>query len=234
MSDLEDAVREFLRRWSKRKRAETADHAEATPAKREVYTSATAQSEGNMLTFDPAVLPPIESITATSDIRAFLAPGVPEELTRAALRRVWVADPKIRDFIGIAENQWDFNKRGSVPGFGSLELTPGLRRMVANLISDEPRQTNEQQAEVRRVEQISEISRQLPPSTKTLAPGADDNSAKPSQARTESVISADTRADPDRIIARDSNSDPAVEKSLSKADEKPQSFHRKHGGAVPK
>ena len=37
------------------------------------------------------------SITAATDIRAFLAPGVPAELTRAALRRAWTADPAIRD-----------------------------------------------------------------------------------------------------------------------------------------
>jgi hypothetical protein len=29
-------------------------------------------------------------------------------MTVAALRRAWVSDPVIRDFIGIAENQWDF------------------------------------------------------------------------------------------------------------------------------
>jgi hypothetical protein len=34
-------------------------------------------------------LPSIESIVAESDVRAFLAPGVPPELTRAALRRAW-------------------------------------------------------------------------------------------------------------------------------------------------
>ena len=44
----------------------------------------------------------IESITADTDIRAFLAPGVPVQLTRAALRRVWETDPAIRDFVGLA------------------------------------------------------------------------------------------------------------------------------------
>ena len=68
----------------------------------------------------------------------FFAPGVPAELTRAALRRAWVTDPAIRDFIGIAENQWDFTKPDGVPGFGSLELTPELRRMVAQLVGDAP------------------------------------------------------------------------------------------------
>jgi hypothetical protein len=36
------------------------------------------------------------------------------------LRRVWTSDPAIRDFIGIAENQWDFNDPDAIPGFGPL------------------------------------------------------------------------------------------------------------------
>src|SRR5262245_12659068 len=57
--------------------------------------------------FDPTQLPPIESIAAETDIRAFLAPGVPVELSRAALRRAWSADPRIREFVGLSENSWD-------------------------------------------------------------------------------------------------------------------------------
>src|SRR5215472_12372094 len=70
--------------------------------------------------FDAATLPPIESIGAASDIRPFLAPGVPVDLTRAALHRAWSTDPAIRDFIGLSENSWDFNAQDGVPGFGSL------------------------------------------------------------------------------------------------------------------
>jgi len=58
-------------------------------------------------------LPPIESIDAGSDIRCFLAPGVPVELTRAALRRAWVADPTIHDFIGLSEITWDVDRRST-------------------------------------------------------------------------------------------------------------------------
>ncbi len=87
--------------------------------------------------FDLTQLPPIESITAVSDIRPFLAAGVPVEITRAALRRAWSADPKIRDFVGLAENSWDFNAAGAIPGFGPLEMTEDLRRHVAQLISRE-------------------------------------------------------------------------------------------------
>ena len=73
--------------------------------------------------FDPASLPSIDSITADTDIVAFLKSGVPTALTRAALRRAWTSDPAIREFIGIAENQWDFNDPNGIPGFGQLDVT---------------------------------------------------------------------------------------------------------------
>src|SRR5258708_34730530 len=58
--------------------------------------------------FDLASLPPLQSITAGTDIRSFLASNVPLELTKAALRRARGTDPAIRDFFGIAEDQWGF------------------------------------------------------------------------------------------------------------------------------
>jgi hypothetical protein len=142
MSEPEATAKKFLLRWSQRKQAaqERADHATAPDdePQRDVSdqpVGGTAE-EAAPPAFDPETLPPIESITAISDVRAFLAPGVPEELTRAALRRVWVSDPTIRDFVGIAENQWDFTQPDSVPGFGSLQLTPQLRKMIADLVGE--------------------------------------------------------------------------------------------------
>ena len=73
--------------------------------------------------FDLSGLPSIEAIGANTDVRGFLQSRVPSELTRAALRKAWTSDPAIRDFIGIAENQWDFNDPNAIPGFGPLEMT---------------------------------------------------------------------------------------------------------------
>src|SRR5262249_57521793 len=67
-------------------------------------------------------------------IRPFLAPGVPAELIRAALRRVWATDPKIRDFVGLSENAWDFNAPNAIPGFGPLEMTEELRAEVTRMV----------------------------------------------------------------------------------------------------
>jgi Protein of unknown function (DUF3306) len=80
-------------------------------------------------------LPPIESIVADSDIRPFLAAGVPAELTRAALRSAWTADPAIRDFIGIAESQWDFNAPATIPGFGPLGVADYARALETRALA---------------------------------------------------------------------------------------------------
>ncbi|HWX58944.1 DUF3306 domain-containing protein [Bradyrhizobium sp.] len=90
--------------------------------------------------FDPASLPSIVSIAADTDIIAFLRAGVPAELTRAALRRAWTSDPAIRDFIGIAENQWDFNDPNAIPGFGPLVPTESGVDILAQVSSRLERQ----------------------------------------------------------------------------------------------
>jgi hypothetical protein len=107
-SDSEDFLARWLRLKSESERAMPAADVSAAPA------------------FDPTSLPTIESIVADSDIRQFLQAQVPEELTRAALRSAWTADPAIRDFVGIAENQWDFNDHAAMAGFGPLDAASYL------------------------------------------------------------------------------------------------------------
>jgi Protein of unknown function (DUF3306) len=134
----------FLARWLRRKRAQThpdAPQTEEASAKpradpdaaepRESAAAAPAPPQA----FDPASLPPIDEITATTDIRPFLAAGVPPELRQAALRRAWIADPKIRDFVGPADYDWDFNSPGAIAGFGPIESDEVLRRELARLLS---------------------------------------------------------------------------------------------------
>jgi hypothetical protein len=87
--------------------------------------------------FDPASLPPVESLTADSDFAAFLRDEVPAALRRAALRRAWTLDPAIRDFIGPADYAWDYNAPAGVPGF-SLDLPHDLERLVAQAIGSAP------------------------------------------------------------------------------------------------
>jgi hypothetical protein len=155
---------QFLSRWSRRKREATDDAAadqaapapaperdddaptpdtarqsEAVPAAPAAATPRDVPAPGDAPVFDPARLPPIESITAETDIRPFLAAGVPPDVTHAALRRAWSADPAIRDFVGLAEYAWDFTKPDAMRGFGPLEMTDTLRRYAAQILGTRER-----------------------------------------------------------------------------------------------
>ena len=135
---------DFLARWSRRKR----DVAEAEQAKSSALEGIVR--DGSPIeaaeTVEPAAppepmfdlkdLPPIDSITAATDIRPFLAPGVPVDIARAALRRAWSADPRIRDFVGLADYDWDYHAVGGAGGFGPLEMTDELRRAVARILGE--------------------------------------------------------------------------------------------------
>ena len=115
----------FFSRWSRRKRAAAAlpppvapdPHGTGSPPG--VAPPSPLADAGPP--FDPASLPPVDSLTADSDFAAFLRDEVPAALRNAALRRAWSLDPAIRDFTGPADYAWDFNAVGSMPGF-SLDL----------------------------------------------------------------------------------------------------------------
>jgi hypothetical protein len=119
----------FLSRWGRRKREARAvpPPAETAPADEsaaEAESAAPLETEPALSPEEVAALPPVETLTAESDFAAFLRKGVPEGLRLAALRRMWVLDPAIRDFVGDARDySYDWNNIDSIPGFGSL--TPG-------------------------------------------------------------------------------------------------------------
>ena len=56
----------------------------------------------------PADLPPVESLNKESDFKAFLADGVPEELKRAALRKLWLSDPAFAFRDGLDDYDENF------------------------------------------------------------------------------------------------------------------------------
>jgi hypothetical protein len=131
---------EFFARWSRRKRHAAADKiaqskSEDTRDGGDSGASAGFAQGENELPFDPASLPSIESIGAESNIRGFLEAGVPDDLTRVALRRVWSLDPAIRDFVGLSENSWDFNAPGAMAGFGPINGEE-VGRMLTRLLGE--------------------------------------------------------------------------------------------------
>jgi hypothetical protein len=123
----------FLARWARLKQASGV--AASSPGEVGVGKSVPEAASPGPAAFDPAALPTIESITCGTDIEQFLQPGVPTELTRAALRAAWVADPAIRDFIGIADSQWDFNDPTAMPGFGPLQANESARSSAERTVA---------------------------------------------------------------------------------------------------
>jgi hypothetical protein len=144
----------FILRWARMKRG--LDTAPEAGVAGKSLPSASAETGADAATaepFDLASLPSIESIVADTDIGVFLRSGVPAELTRAALRRAWTSDPAIRDFIGIAENQWDFNDPDGIPGFGPLQATEEMPTVLTQLSS--------------KLEDVAEAFLETPPSVES-------------------------------------------------------------------
>jgi uncharacterized protein DUF3306 len=117
---------EFLARWSRRKRQAKHGGDATSPAQAlETQVPPPSRSAEDIPDAEPEIssLPSVDSITAATDVTAFLGKGIPTELSRAALRRAWASDPAIRDFVGLAENAWDFNDPQAMPGFGPLDCS---------------------------------------------------------------------------------------------------------------
>ncbi len=129
----------FLSRWSRLKRETSRANGDPAiePSAHESSPNSAKASPPHAV--DLASLPPVESIGPGTDIRAFLQAGVPAELVRAALRSAWSTDPQIREFIEIADNQWDFNAEDGIPGFGALGVADASRSLVSRALesSDE-------------------------------------------------------------------------------------------------
>jgi hypothetical protein len=124
----------FLARWSKRKQqARSGAPAEQLPAESALPSqSLTPKDEPDEIPVED--LPAIESIDATTDLTPWLRRKVSEEWKRAALSRVWAADPAISRFTGLADYDWDWNVPDGVPGFGPLRATDDVAELLAQAI----------------------------------------------------------------------------------------------------
>lgn len=164
---------EFLARWSRRKRESQAEPAKPAAAQ-PTPPSEVKDDEGE---FDLSSLPSIDEINAATDITAFLGKKIPRDLSRAALRRAWATDPAIRDFVGLAENAWDFNDPNAMPGFGPLDCSSeelaalvdrivGGVREAAQSIAEATIETGDSPAELHQAE-VAVVSNVVEPSDET-------------------------------------------------------------------
>jgi len=129
----------FLGRWSRRKRSGVEIDAEAAPEATSEpgaeFTDTPTEPEHAPITPEElAALPKIEDLVAGSDIRGFLRPGVPRALKNAALRRMWMLTPAIRDHADPAvDYAWDWNTPGGVPGDGVAPSPERAAEMLRQL-----------------------------------------------------------------------------------------------------
>jgi hypothetical protein len=140
--DQGDQDKSFLARWSQRKQeAKRPDPRQDAPIADSPGSSPPPATEADApQEFDLSTLPKLEDLTETTDITAYLRKGVPQHLRNAALRRSWVLDPAIRNYVNPAlDYAYDWNTPGGVPG--SSEIGPGMdvERMVSQIMdSGEP------------------------------------------------------------------------------------------------
>lgn len=107
----------FLSRWSRRKIETQEDLAVETPPVEVVADEATAPvtvvEEPELAPEEQeaiiADLPDIESLTAESDFSAFMQRGVPEELQKLALRKLWKSNPVFANLDGLNDYDEDFS-----------------------------------------------------------------------------------------------------------------------------
>jgi hypothetical protein len=223
-------------RWSRRKQAVRHSEAEE-PEKNPLAPDAVAapadvdRVEEQRVTAEPEVaepaepLPRVEDLTAQSDLSAFLRKGVPKMLKSAALRKMWSLDPAIRDYIGPSEYAWDFNKPGSMAGFGPLKAANESVVDFLSTMSGNP-------AEPARAAAASEAPEKTPPTTAVLADEDADASPDGSEAVTpdgsiEPASSQSPSTDRTEIAANREEAAGAAESSQINR-------QRRHGGALPR
>ncbi len=216
---------EFLARWSRRKRE----------AKAVVNVPPPPEPAGTPNPVPPAAaenppdaevelssLPPIDSIDAATDITAFLRKGISKELSRAALRRAWTADPAIRDFVGLAENAWDFNDPNAMPGFGPLDCSEAkLGELVDRIVGG-----------------VRRAAESLPnPLTESKDEGRQaDSEGHPAPKSHSAVAVADVRSTDEATVEGSPQALAAPQPEAAQGADRDQTLvgRRTHGGALPR
>jgi hypothetical protein len=218
----------FFSGWSKRKlaarrHAAPDDEIEALPEAQTAPDIAAPQVPQEEIDEDVvAALPSLDEIMDGSDIKPFLAKGVPAKLKNAAMRRLWLATPGVRDYSDPAvDYAWDWNAPGGVPGGGGSLSEAGVAKMVKGLIGEREDISPEQTADVVLAE-ADPAARE----TAELGPATAEDDVPPSPVRrSEADDPAETETPPreaaDEAISKDETS------------KKTQPAPRRHGGAAP-
>jgi hypothetical protein len=224
MSDPEN----FLTRWSRRKQDVAKEDArqDAKPDEvkaPDVIAKADAAAPAAPVAAEPldlSKLPSLDNITAETDVTAFLRPGVPTGLARAALRRAWSSDPAVREFVGLQENDWVFNPPGAAEGFGPLDPEHDVRKLLAQVFGETAKEEKEDKEE-------------------KSAAATEDSTPAGQIAGAEQIAGADVdrRSEPTTIQTIPKSDEPVVVQRSNNTDSNSRdeiSTRRSHGGALPR
>ncbi|KIN71949.1 DUF3306 domain-containing protein [Sulfitobacter guttiformis] len=212
MSDPEDDSGGFLRGWSRRKlAAKQPEVAPLLPQDPELENAAQeALPDEAEIAELIASLPSLDDITAGFDIKPFLVKGVPASIKNAAMRKLWLASPSVRDYVDPAmDYAWDWNAPGGVPGGGGILSEQSVAKMVKDLIGGKKPEAEPALDEPAPDEELPE------PAEEEAVP-----------ALVEQV--ADLSPDPVRLSVTPTSPEPKAERR-----EAPQATPRRHGGAAP-
>ena len=211
-----DAPEGFLGRWSRIKRSTARAQPDPAPedagaegdetrdlppaAGPQDATAAAPQTDpapdpdpetGTLSEEELAALPRIEDLVAGSDIRPFLRAGVPRSLRNAALRRMWMVTPAIRDYRDPAvDYAWDWNTPGGVPGDGVAPSPERAAQMLRSILSPKAPAPADPQAEEEGQAAPGDAAAEPPDSAKappadpdpTTEPPVSDKAAPPPEA----------------------------------------------------
>lgn len=109
-----------LSRWARRKAETRKTRGGAAPvieeAAKPAVPAAAPAAEGVEAAepLPPPDLPDIDSLTAESDFTAFLKEGVPQQLRRLALRKLWTSDPVLANLDGLIDYGEDYTNAAMV------------------------------------------------------------------------------------------------------------------------
>jgi hypothetical protein len=234
-----DETTSFIGRWSRRKqearqgRPEPETEAAASQGERPGEAAAPSKARPDEEPpVDLATLPKIEDLTATSDISVFLRKGVPDELKRLALRKAWTLDPAIRDFVEVAENQYNWNIPGGAPGYGPINEGTSIEALLAQATGRGP--TTATPAVEQEIAGAAPAGRSTPASPQDVEPpkeaaAARDGDRSDHGEQTSEAGGEGSASEPDAFATAidEESAEPLRDPAAS-----PRA-RRRHGGALP-
>jgi Protein of unknown function (DUF3306) len=217
----------FFSRWSRQKK----DKQQASKQKPVIAQPPRADTGSDEAPeIDPATLPKIDDLTAESDVSVFLRKGVPEGLQKLALRRMWSLDPEIRDFVEMAENQFDFHAPGGIPGlFQELPEGADVSVWLAQATQSVPREDPKQPTSAAQAKSGTDQDQALAAAQQETS--VDVEAASTDAARAEDLATTDTGAPQTPQEPETAENLSPASAALPRQETLPP--RRRHGGALP-